>query len=192
MLTVEKLGKRFGSRTLFRNVSFTLEKGDSLVVLGNNGAGKSTLLKVIAGLVPPSEGSVILPEGDPRRTLSLSALDLAVYPHLTVLEHLELSAHLRACAPRADELIGKVGLGSHRNQFAGKLSTGLRNRLKLAIALQPDPLALLLDEPGASMDEAGRANLDWVAEEQRRRGVLIVATNDPQERRLGTHEITIG
>lgn len=192
MLTVEKLGKRYGSRTLFRNVSFTLDKGDSLIVLGNNGAGKSTLLKVLAGLVPPSEGRVVLPDGDSRRTLSLSALDLAVYPNLTVLEHLELASHLRSCPPRADELIEKVGLGSHRSQFAGKLSTGLRNRLKLALALQPEPLALLLDEPGASMDEAGRANLDWVADEQRARGVLVVATNDPQERRLGTHEITIG
>lgn len=192
MLTVENLGKRFGGRTIFRNISFHLQKGDALIVLGNNGAGKSTLLKIVAGLMPPSEGKVLLPNEDRRRALAMSALDLAVYPHLTVQEHMVLASQLRACEDRAEELIDRVGLAKHREQFAGKLSTGLRNRLKLALALQPKPLVLLLDEPGASMDEAGRANLDWVAREQLERGVLLVATNDPTERRLGTHELSIG
>lgn len=192
MLAVENLGKRFGGRTIFRNLTFALQKGDALIVQGRNGSGKSTLLKIIAGLLAPSEGKVHLPPGDHRNTLGLSALDLAVYPHLTVEEHLLLCAELRGCEPNADTLIERVGLAEHRKQFAGKLSTGLRNRLKLALALQPEPLVLLLDEPGASLDAAGRANLDIVAKEQRTRGVLVVATNDPDERRLGSYELSLG
>ncbi len=188
---MEALGKRFGPRWVFRNLTFELHQGDALIIRGRNGAGKSTFLKSIAGLLSPSEGKVRLPDGDPRTCVGLSALDMAAYGQLTVAEHLEFAATMRGCEPNVDEICENLGLAERRNQLAHELSTGLRSRLKLALAIQAKPALLLLDEPGASLDEAGKEIVDRICREQRGRGVLVVATNDPQERSLGNLELEL-
>lgn len=161
------------------------------MVLGRNGAGKSTLLKAIAGLISPSEGSVTLPKGDPRHTVGFGALEQSLYPQLTVEEHLRLTGDLRGCDPRTDELLDLIGLGYARDVPASQLSTGMKARLKMALAIQARPKLLLLDEPGAGLDEKGRALVERITEEQTGRGALILATNDPQERRLANLELEL-
>lgn len=190
-MRAEGLGKRYGRRWLFRDVSFELERGQRLAILGHNGSGKSTLLRLLAGLLTPTEGKVTPPEGDSRRTLGYAALEMALYGALTVDEHLRLSGELRGCAARTDELLERVGLGYARALPAGQLSTGMKARLRLAMAIQPNPTVLLLDEPGAALDEAGKALVASIAEEQTGRGALVVATNDLRERRLATHELAL-
>ena len=172
-------------------MTFDLEKGDRLAILGHNGSGKSTLLRLLAGLLSPSEGKVAPPEGDPRTALGYAALEMALYASLTVEEHLRLAARLRGCDPRADELLESVNLAYARSLPAGQLSTGMKARLKLAMAVQPRPAVLLLDEPGAALDEEGKEIVRKLADEQTQRGALVVATNDPQERRLATHELVL-
>jgi ABC-type multidrug transport system ATPase subunit len=191
VLEVEGLGKRYGGRWIFRNLSFRLGQGDRLVIVGRNGAGKSTLLRTLAGLLSPSEGRVMLAGGDPRLTLGLSALEQALYPQLTVAEHLRLAADLRACDDRTDELLEQIGLGYARDYPASQLSTGMKARLKLALATQARPRVLLLDEPGAGLDEQGRSLVEQIASEQRERGCLVMATNDPAERRLAELELEL-
>jgi heme exporter protein A len=191
VLAVSGLGKRYGSRWLFRGLSFELAKGDRLAILGRNGSGKSTLLKTIAGLVRANEGTIRLPDGDPRLTLGMSALEMSLYPSLTVGEHLDLSADLRGCEARTDELLGLVELAYATQQPASELSTGMKARLKLALAVQARPALLLLDEPGAGLDEEGRAILKRVCEEQAERGALVIGTNDPDERRLVSLELEL-
>lgn len=191
MLKVDRLGKKYGGRWIFRGLSFELGAGDRLVILGHNGSGKSTLLRTIAGLTAKTEGTVTLPDGDPRWTLGLCALEQALYGQLTVAEHLELTADLRGCPARVDELLEKVNLGYASAVPASQLSTGMKARLKLAMAIQPEPKALLLDEPGAGLDEEGRNLVDRITSEQSARGCLIVATNDPLERRLANLELQL-
>lgn len=191
MLEAGGLGKRYGSRWIFRGISFQLQKGDRLAILGSNGTGKSTLLRCLAGLLTPNEGKISVPEGDRRKILSMAAIEMALYPVLSCAEHLKLTADLRGCEDRTDELLTRVGLRQAHDLFASQLSTGMKSRLRLAMALQADPLVLLLDEPGAAMDEAGKALLDGIVEEQSKRGVLIFATNDPTERRHATHELAL-
>jgi ABC-type multidrug transport system ATPase subunit len=94
--------------------------------------------------------------------------------------------------PRNEGLLERVGLADKADEPTGNYSTGMRVRLKLALALQGKPLALLLDEPGAGLDESGRALLDEIVAEQRGRGVVIIATNDEGERRLGDYELRLG
>jgi heme exporter protein A len=190
-MRVEGLGKRYGRRWLFRDVTFELERGQRLAILGDNGSGKSTFLRLLAGLLTPTEGRVVPPEGDPRLRLGYAALEMALYAPLTVDEHLAFAADLRGCDARADELLELVGLGYARGLPAAQLSTGMKARLKLAMAIQARPVVLLLDEPGAALDEKGRALVARLAAEQTERGALVVATNDPNERRLATHEITL-
>lgn len=186
MLGVSNLGKRYGPRWLFRNLEFELEKGDCLVVLGANGSGKSTLLKVLIGLVEPTDGRV-----DAQATIGYSALDLSVYPALTAREHLELSGDLRDIPADADALLAKVGLTKAANQMAQEFSTGMRARLKIAIALQAKPQVLILDEPGAGLDEVGRNLISEVVSDQLKIGAVVLATNDPNERRIATFELEI-
>ncbi|MBN9501392.1 MAG: hypothetical protein BGO01_01085 [Armatimonadetes bacterium 55-13] len=191
MLSASNLGKRFGRRWLFRGLEFELERRDRLAVIGRNGAGKSTLLKVLAGLIPPSEGKIRNTGDDPRRSIGYAALDMALYPALTVGEHLELTAELRECESRTEELLEEVGLLYAIRQPTSELSTGMRARLKLAIAVQSLPTVLLLDEPGAGLDEAGRQVVERLIEQQSMRGAVVIATNDPLERRFATHEMEI-
>jgi heme exporter protein A len=187
MLAARNLGKRYGTRWLFRNFEFDLERGDCLVAIGANGSGKSTFLKSLVGLVEPSEGSVSY-----SGTVAYSALDLALYPALTAAEHLELSAELRGIPSRIDELLERVGLVRSRDQQSHEYSTGMRARLKLAIALQSNPDVLILDEPGAGLDAVGRGLVESVVEQQTQSGVVIIATNEPTERRFATMELEIG
>lgn len=186
MLGVSNLGKRYGPRWLFRNLEFELDRGDCLAVLGENGSGKSTLLKVLVGLVDPTEGII-----QSQHKVGYSALDLSVYPALSAKEHLELSADLRGIPAQADELLDKVGLTKAANQMAQEFSTGMRARLKIAIALQAKPDVLILDEPGAGLDEVGRTLISSVIADQLQYGVVVIATNDPLERRFGTLELEI-
>ena len=85
----------------------------------------------------------------------------------------------------------RVGLAHAARLRASQLSTGMKSRLKLALAVQAEPLVLLLDEPGAALDEAGKALLDSVVREQASRGVVVFATNDPSERRLASLELAL-
>jgi heme exporter protein A len=191
MLEASGLGKRYGSRWIFRGISFQLQKGDRLAILGSNGTGKSTLLRCLAGLLSPNEGKLTMPEGDPRTTLGMAAIEMALYPALSCTEHLKLTADLRGCEDRADELLTRVGLRQASELRSNQLSTGMKSRLRLAMAIQAEPVVLLLDEPGAAMDEAGKSLLDGIVEEQTDRGVLIFATNDPTERRHASHELAL-
>ena len=191
VLEVNGLGKRYGDRWLFRNLTFHLHKGDALIVLGRNGAGKSTFLKAVAGLLVPTEGNVSCNVADTRTGLSLSAIELALYPALTLREHLRLASNLRGCDAREEELLSRIGLTHAANLSASKISTGMKARLKLALAIQPNPEILILDEPGAGMDESGVELVRAVCAEQTERGVLLLATNDPREKGLGTLELEL-
>jgi ABC-type multidrug transport system ATPase subunit len=136
VVAVESLGKRFGERWIFRGISFELGRGDRLIVLGKNGAGKSTLLKSILGLAEPTEGSARLPERDARSSVGYSSMDMTVYPFLTPSEHLDMAGRLRGCAARSEDLLGRVGLSEAHDRLSGQLSTGMRARLKIALAVQ--------------------------------------------------------
>lgn len=191
LLNVQGVGKRFEHRWIFRSISFGLETGQAMVVTGPNGSGKSTLLKIVAGLQEPSAGSIQAVSDDRRTWLSYAAIDQAVYPTLTVREHFEFAGRLRGCPARSSEMLTRIGLGSAGDVLAGHLSTGMRARLKLALAVQPDPVVLLLDEPGAGLDEDGRALVAGLIEEQKQRGCAILATNDPSERRFADLELKL-
>jgi len=188
---VDRLGKKYGSRWIFRGLTFELGLGDRLVVLGKNGSGKSTLVRTIAGLTNSNEGSVHLPDGDPRLILGFCALEQSVYAQLSVVEHLQLTADLRGCPPRIDELLTEVGLDYAGSLLGSQLSTGMKARLKIAMAIQAEPQTLLLDEPSAGLDEDGRSLIERIVERQSKRGCLVMATNDPAERRLANLELQL-
>ncbi len=185
VIEAKNLGRRFGWRWIFRHFEFELKAGDCLAVLGSNGSGKSTLLRVLAGLLEPSEGSVL------RSTWGYSALDLSVYPTLSAREHLQFASETRCLPDPRMEILDEVGLSSAQDQLAGQYSTGMRARLKLALAIQSRPAVLMLDEPSASLDERGQEILGRVLQAQLETGAVILATNDPADRRWANLEVRL-
>lgn len=190
-LELQGLGKRYGRLRVFQDISAVAESGQVLVVVGRNGAGKSTLLRIVAGLTRPSSGQVVftvagrpLSDDERRRHIGLVAVDVALYGELTAHENLSFFARVRGLrltpAERA-RMLAEVGLAGRGDDLVQTYSSGMRQRLKYACAILHRPPLLLLDEPGASLDEAGWAMVEALIARQREHGLLVLATNDPRE-----------
>ena len=146
------------------HVSFSLEEGKFVVILGPSGAGKSTLLNLLGGLDTPSEGKIVVADRD---ISELSDNELADYraskvgfvfqfynliPTLTVYENVALVGEISANALDAKEMIARVGLSDHLNNFPAELSGGEQQRISIARALAKNPDVLLCDEPTGALD----------------------------------------
>ena len=187
-LRARGLAKRFGARRVFGPLDFEVASGKVIAVIGRNGAGKSTLLKIVAGLERASRGEIVWrdqkSEDQQRLLCGLAAPDAPHPRELSVLENLDFVSSVRGLKLGKDDLLSHLescGLHGREHDLAGELSSGLRTRLSLSIATLHAPPILLLDEPGANLDESGRALLHRVLEVQRTRGIALVATNDARE-----------
>lgn len=201
-LHLDHVSKSFGSRAVLHAVCAEVRHGEVLVVTGHNGSGKSTLLTIIAGLARADSGVVrFLANGqtlaweDRRLFVGMVAPDLTLYPELTAQENLEFFATVRSLtwsARHTTEALEQVGLAGRGEDLVGTFSSGMRIRLKYAVALQPAPAFLLLDEPTAMLDAGGIEVVQRIIEDQRKRGILVLATNDPQETRHGDLFLHLG
>jgi heme exporter protein A len=200
-LFAQALTQRFGPSKIFESLSFEVPKGKGLVVTGPNGSGKTTLLRILSGLLRPSKGEVrlniagktISPE-ERLRHIGFITPELALYEELTALENLEFFATVRRLKrTKADHLalLERVGLKGRGRDLVGTFSSGMKQRLKLAFAIQHEPMLLLLDEPGSNLDDSGRAVVEGVVAEQKKKGVLIVATNDERELTYGEEKLAL-
>lgn len=199
-LRVTKVTRSFGSRRVVGPISFEAGPGRVVGIAGANGSGKTTLLKVVAGLIRPTSGSVDV-DGASTRDVPLAlgwvAPDLSLYGELTPRENLTFFARVAGrmlTKSEVDDRLEDVGLDSARmtETAARSLSTGQRQRLKLAYAVLLDPALLLLDEPSSNLDEAGRAIVMKVVASQRRRGATVIASNDPRDLALADETVALG
>ena len=162
-LVVDAVGKDFGYHHVLRDVSFSVEEGEYIALMGSNGAGKTTLLRMIAGLSRPTNGAVTIAGVDLRRAgpglrrrVGFVSHESLLYPELTGRENLEFHARLfgvedaAAAIAALDEILD---LAPILDRQAGVLSRGNRQRLTLARALMHAPRILLLDEPFTGLDE---------------------------------------
>ncbi len=174
-------------------VSFTLDEGKFIVILGPSGAGKSTLLNLLGGLDSPSEGTITV---DGKDISKLSDNELADYrastvgfvfqfynliPTLTVYENVKLVSEISKNALGAKEMIDKVGLIDHLNNFPSELSGGEQQRISIARALCKNPKILLCDEPTGALDsETGVMVLKLLLDMARNYGKTIVIVTHNQ------------
>ena len=173
-IRVDHLTKRFSSFTAVDDVSFTVESGQLVALLGPSGSGKSTILRMIAGLESPDAGHVYI-TGDlatnqsvQQRNVGFVFQHYALFKHMSVFENIAFGLRVRRTPrrevkKRVDELLGLVQLQAFANRFPQQLSGGQRQRVALARALAPAPKVLLLDEPFGALDAQVRIELrEWL------------------------------
>jgi NitT/TauT family transport system ATP-binding protein len=147
-------------RLILDDVSFTLQENEIVALLGRSGCGKSTLLRIIAGLMPPTSGSVTIdgrPVTGPAGDVAMVFQSFALFPWLTVLENVEVGLEAQGIAPevrhkRALAAIDLIGLDGFEIAYPKELSGGMRQRVGLARALVVHPKLLLMDEPFSALD----------------------------------------
>ncbi|MBY4891184.1 ABC transporter ATP-binding protein [Rhodobacteraceae bacterium N5(2021)] len=165
---IERLSKTYARNALvaLRDVHLTIHKGEFVSVIGSSGCGKSTLLKIMAGLMPPTTGRVVLegtPVVGPRPDIGMMFQQATLLPWKTTLENVLMPIELRegrATARRAKDkamdLLELVGLGDFAHVYPGELSGGMAQRASICRMLISDPAMLLLDEPFSALDELTR------------------------------------
>lgn len=183
---VERLSRRYGETRAVDAVSFTLERGQVLGFLGLNGAGKSTTMRMLAGVLAPDAGHILIDGADlldqPRRArqaIGYLPEQPPLYRELTVDEQLCYSARLhrldRAASRRAiTQVKARCGLANVGQRLTGNLSKGYRQRVGIAQALLHDPPVLILDEPTVGLDpvQAGEIRA-LIRELGQERGVIL-------------------
>jgi len=190
-LIADSLGKRFGSRRVFANISFELQTGESLAITGKNGSGKSTLLMLLLGYHLPTKGQVSfkkdgleLTDSELRAGASLVSPYLNLYDHLTGEENLLFFSNAsgrNVTGKRINELLSSVGLEGRGVDMVGAYSSGMKQRLKYAVALLNEPNYLFLDEPTSNLDVDGTKVVHGIIEEYKKRAIVLIATNEEEE-----------
>ena len=178
--------------TVLEDITFTLEQGDFLGILGPNGGGKTTLLRLMLGLLKPDKGRIrilgqepheatrrvgYLPQDvDFNRAFPVSVTDVALMGRLsrTWLG----KRYSRKDRDKVDEVLKKVGMWDHRHRPIGKISGGQRQRVFIARALAADPEMLFLDEPTASVDPEFQTDLYGFLKELNESVTVVVITHD--------------
>ena len=191
-LTTNRLGHRFGKRLLFKKMDVEFKGGTTTAIIGSNGSGKSTLVRILAGLMLPIKGDVVL-QVDGKvvsremRPLScgLVAPYLNVYSGFTPKENLEFIAKARQLPNAAlliESALDQVQLSLRADDPVHTFSSGMIQRVRIATALVSNPPVLLLDEPTATLDLEGEKMVHSIIESAKKEGrIVIVATNEAEE-----------
>ncbi|WP_192820487.1 ATP-binding cassette domain-containing protein [Rufibacter sp. LB8] len=183
------VGKRFNYEWIFRNLTFEFVSGKAYAVLGHNGSGKSTLLSILSGFQMLSEGTVSyslqnkdVPVEQLYRHLALAAPYQDLLEEFTLDEMIQFHTRfkgLRNISP--SQLPDILQLQAARHKHIRNFSSGMKQRLKLGLALYSDTPLLLLDEPTTNMDQAG---VNWYLEhleQNRQNRLVIIGSNVPHE-----------
>jgi ABC-2 type transport system ATP-binding protein len=194
VLKLEDVGRRFGDRWAVRNLSVTLKPGEVVGFLGPNGAGKTTSIKMIAGLLVPSEGRVLVnhidvqkrPE-DAKRNLSYIPDRPYVPDRLSARELLTFVAGLYGIPEdvvddRGMEELRRFGLADREDDLLATYSHGMRQRVLLAASFMRDPQVLLVDEPMVGLDPQGARLVKKVLREAADKGAVVL---------MSTHTLSV-
>jgi ABC-2 type transport system ATP-binding protein len=180
-IELEGVTKRFGTVTAVRDLDLTVPEGEAFGFLGPNGAGKSTTLNMILDFVRPDEGRVEVLGRDARdesvhvrQRTGVLPEGFDVYDRLTGREHVEFAIESKDATDDPDELIDRVGLDPEDAlRAAGGYSTGMKQRMALAMALVGEPDLLILDEPSSGLDPAGAKEMREIVLQEVDRGATV-------------------
>jgi len=190
-IEANRLYKSFNEKVALKEVDFKVAAGESLAVFGPNGAGKTTLIKILASIMNPSSGTVLInglsARGEAekvRRQIGVVTHNTFLYNNLTAFENLDFYRRLYDVPrERILEVSALVGLQNRLHDYAGILSRGMQQRLSIARALLHKPGIILLDEPETGLDQQA-SDLLW----------QVLKNNDKEKRTLimATHSLERG
>ena len=186
---VEGLTKSFGTRLTLRGIDLEINQGESVVIFGPNGAGKTTLLKVLATIMNPSSGKVIIAGLDTkesaeeaRHLIGIVSHNTFLYGNLTAYENLDFYSRLYDVPvrqKRIHEVVEMVGMTPRLHNRVATLSRGMQQRLSIARSLLHKPSIMLLDEPETGLDRQANAMLWKIfqAEGEQKRTIVLTTHN---------------
>jgi heme exporter protein A len=201
VIEATRLTVRYGRHCALAGLDLRVEAGERVALFGPNGAGKTTLLRVLAGLLQPTTGRVVVGGGNPanlreaRRRLGFLGHATLLYEELTARENLRFYASLYH-VPRADDrveaVLDRIGLTARGDDRVGTFSRGMQQRLALGRAVLHDPPFLLLDEPETGLDITAGAVLEsLLTRGEADRGVVFTSHNIDLGLRLATRMVVL-
>ena len=185
-LQLNKLGKKFNREWIFKDLSYTIQPNEKLLISGGNGSGKSTLLQVLSGFVSPNEGSInYLHHGKNIPIENTKDFIAFASPYLQLVEDFtleEMIAHVRIYKPfihnfTAAEIIDRIELSGSKHKTIKQFSSGMKQRLKLGLAILSDTPLLLLDEPVSNLDKKAIAWYKQLLTEHSLDRTIVVCSN---------------
>ncbi len=206
-LTRDEVQEKTGHVVAVKDVSFSIQKGETFVVMGLSGSGKSTLVRCLTRLIEPTSGSVIIDDTDVTKISRNSLLDLrrnkmsmvfqhfGLFPHRTVLENISYGLEIRGekkqdRLDKAMESLNLVGLKGWHNNYPRELSGGMQQRVGLARAMAVEPEILIFDEPFSALDPLIRREMqDELLDIQKKlQRTMVFITHDFLEAiKMGDH-----
>jgi ABC-type multidrug transport system ATPase subunit len=199
-VSLNNIGKKFNREWIFRNLTLEIPYSSKIAILGSNGSGKSTLLQVISGFVTPNEGSVIyrsgniIPEDKIKDHISFASPYLQLIEDFTLSETIDHVAKFKPFKNRIStaEIISALQLESSRNKFIRHFSSGMKQRLKLGLAILCDSSILLLDEPVSNLD---KNSIEWftrmITDHTAERTVIVCSNAIKEEYSFCTSSVNV-
>jgi ABC-type multidrug transport system ATPase subunit len=187
-LQVQNLGKRFNRDWIFKDLSFEIEGGKKVAIVGHNGAGKSTLLKILGSYSTPTRGNISyeinsqqIKQDAIQLKMSFAAPYFNLIEEYTLTEQIQFHSQFKAPIRDIQALLDESGLSSARNKFIKDFSSGMKQRAKLILAFGFQADLILLDEPTSNLDESGIIWFETLAKSTTEQQTLIIASNLQQE-----------
>jgi ABC-2 type transport system ATP-binding protein len=187
ILQVEGLGKIYGELRAVSDLSFELRLGEVLGLVGPNGAGKTTTLRCLGGIIPPTEGRIVIAGSDlqqdpvrAKRALAFLPDEPRLFDYLTVREHLNLIARIYEVAgweKKADVLLEELELKGKESALPLELSRGMKQKLSIACGFLHEPQLILLDEPLTGLDPLGIRRMKQSLRQRAERGAAVVLSS---------------
>jgi putative spermidine/putrescine transport system ATP-binding protein len=205
VLALTGIAKRYGAVDALADIELSVRKGSFLSLLGPSGCGKTTLLRIIAGILRPDSGDVLLAgrrvTDDPpfARDLAMVFQDYALFPHMNVFDNVAFGIRMRGTAEdklriseRVQEVLDLVQLSEYQKRFPSELSGGQQQRVAIARALAPKPTLLLMDEPLSNLDAKVREEMrSELKDIQRKAEVTTVYVTHDQDEALALSDTVV-
>ena len=187
MLKVEKLTKKYGKRIILRDITFSIEPGQRVAIVGRNGCGKTTLMQIVSGAMKPDGGSIDFFGKDPLKKRSVFRdyigyvpQNSPLLPELTVKDNLKLWGVDKS--RNYKYILERFDLEDIMKAKVGNLSGGMNKRLSIACAIAAWPPILLLDEPTTALDLYYKESIQqWLSEYNNLNGIVLLSTHEEAE-----------